>query len=851
MSCPPRWIWLANACAVFVALTAFHERPLCAAEYAVINENNWQDLIPAGKETDAIYGDIVLRNDELVAVIAQPTAWRNANMTVRRVGCSLIDFTVRDRANDQLSAFYPGAADFDRETVDWELQHDGEQAIVWFRPAVAADRPQLEIKYVLGDEPWLTVTTTYSNPHSAAVLVQPQDSLRADRSFQFQLHSQGLDFEDEWWHQAYRVELNGYRYEAQGETLERGRPVFAILPIDGEPTKQLEPGESLVIQRQLFVADNSLHLRAMKLSRTDSAQNDTAHSRPIILRVSDSFGPVANASVTLAALGEPLGQGRTTTLGEIRTSLPAGDFVVRLTANARPDVQTKIRIPESTEAATDTPLTVPLTLADPGFVRGNITDEQGRRIPCKVEFRGAEGTPDPYFGPDTYAETVHNLVYSASGQFRQALLPGKYNVIISRGPEYDAVFTSVQVEQSDEATLSAKLVRSVKTPGWVSSDFHSHSTPSGDNTSWQRGRVLNLVCEQIEFGPCTEHNRISTYVEHLRHYGLERVMQTCSGMELTGSPLPVNHQNAFPLQRKPRTQDGGGPTTDGNPVVQIERLALWDQRAEKLVQSNHPNLMQVLGDRDLDQKPDGGFERMLGWMDVIEVHPPADILSFPTQPTPSRERSKVIFHWLQLINQGYRIPGVVNTDAHYNFHGSGWLRNYLKSSTDEPHEILVAEMVQSAERGNVIMTNGPYLEVTATSIVNGRRRTATAGDDLIADGKIKLRIRVQCANWLDVNRVQLYFNGRPAPDYNFRRATDNDAFRTGTVRFEKTVELDLNRDTHVVVATAGEGMKLGPVVGPEHQDDVPIAVSNPIFVDVDADGFEPNGDTLGLTLPTD
>ena len=34
-------------------------------------------------------------------------------------------------------------------------------------------------------------------------------------------------------------------------------------------------------------------------------------------------------------------------------------------------------------------------------------------------------------------------------------------------------------------------------------------------------------------------------------------------------------------------------------------------------------------------------------------------------------------------------------------------------------------------------------------------------------------------------------------------------------------------------------------MGPEHADDRPVAVSNPIFVDVDGGGFKPNGDPLG------
>ena len=491
-----------------------------------------------------------------------------------------------------------------------------------------------------------------------------------------------------------------------------------------------------------------------------------------------------------------------------------------------------------------------VSLELPGYVRASITDEQGRRVPCKVEFRGKGDTPDPFWGPDTYVDAIHNLVYSPHGQFRQEIAPGSYDIIISHGPEYDAVFTSIDVKQGQDTNLKFQLRRSVQTDGWVSSDFHSHSTPSGDNTSSQRGRVLNLLSEHIEFAPCTEHNRISTYSPHLKFYQAEHLMATCTGIELTGQPLPVNHQNAFPLVHRPRTQDGGGPVTDENPIVQIERLAFWDRRSQKVVQGNHPNLMQILGDRDLDGNADDGFERMLRSMDVVEVHPPEDILNFPRERPGARDRGNVIFNWLQLLNQGYRIPGVVNTDAHYNFHGSGWLRNYLKCPTDDPSRITTADMVKSAENGNIIMTNGPFLEVHGNSTAADQDRHATAGDDLPTDnGTLSLQVRVQCANWLDVNRVFLLFNGVPQPNYDFRRRTHPADFQDGVTKFEKKLSLEVDSDTHIVVVAVGEGLTLGPVVGPDQQDAPPTAVSNPIYVDVDADGFRANGDSLGIPLP--
>src|SRR5690606_10762854 len=77
-------------------------------ELAVLSEKTWDQYAPNGKEVDAIYGDVVLRNPYLTAVIAEPLASRHANMSVREVGGCLIDFTPRHHQSDQLVCFYPG-----------------------------------------------------------------------------------------------------------------------------------------------------------------------------------------------------------------------------------------------------------------------------------------------------------------------------------------------------------------------------------------------------------------------------------------------------------------------------------------------------------------------------------------------------------------------------------------------------------------------------------------------------------------------------------------------------------------------------------------------------------------------
>jgi hypothetical protein len=69
------------------------------------------------------------------------------------------------------------------------------------------------------------------------------------------------------------------------------------------------------------------------------------------------------------------------------------------------------------------------------------------------------------------------------------------------------------------------------------------------------------------------------------------------------------------------------------------------------------------------------------------------------------------------------------------------------------------------------------------------------------------------------------------------------------VKFEQALPLSLEQDAHVIVAALGEKSTLGEVLGPEYGKLMPIAVSNPIYVDVDGGGFRANGDALGSSLP--
>lgn len=823
-----------------------------AVEISVLTEATWDRFVPQGKEVDAIYGDVVLRNGYLTAVIAQPLATRHANMTVRDVAGAIIDLSVQGSAGDQLAAFYPGKRLFSYRSIA-QREVDGvaqpvdkpvayrKSAGVVVKAEQSSDRPEAEVFYQLSpSDRFLTITTTWTNRSEQPQTLVLEDDLRADggKEEMSRTPNQTTDrfwLEDRYWGQAYGLDSEGASLQLSSDA--RTTAIKYELKDQGSKVT-IEPGKSFQLKRRLYPGANLLEVNAI------AANLNPGNSTSVPLAVkSRTKRPLPKALVEFKLNKAPYGSARTDSDGNVSVTLPNGEITADVIAYGR-RVATDVPVVVGRESQL---LTVDL---EPGTVAATITDDRDRLIPCKIEFKPIGTDEKLDFGPETGEFSVRNLVYSAHGKFDRQIPPGRYAVVISHGPEYDAVFTELTVPPGETVPLTAHLSRTVDTPGWVSSDFHSHSSPSGDNTSSQLGRVLNLVAENIEFAPCTEHNRVSTYAPHIERLGISSQMATVSGIELTSTPLPLNHQNAFPMKLTPRTQDGGGPIAGPDLESQIERLALHDDRSEKLIQVNHPDLGWMFYDKNGDGQPDSGFERAFPFMDVVEIHPIDRILNLgPFTEQDSKQYHNTIFNWLQLLNQGFRVYGVVNTDAHYNFHGSGWLRNWIQSSTDDPANINPTELAKAAEQGRLVMSNGPYLEVTARE--SGKSEVYVAGQDMKASsGRVSLKVRVQCPNWLDIDRVFVLVNGRPHDTHNYTRDTNPDLFRGGVVKFDKTLDLELKSDAHIIVATGNSAGNLSAVYGTDGNRSKPSALTNPIFVDINGDGFQPNKDTLDAPLPT-
>ncbi|MBI3462940.1 MAG: hypothetical protein HY000_07745, partial [Planctomycetes bacterium] len=267
---------------------------LPAAELAILSEKTWDQFVPRGKEVDAIYGDFVLRNGQIVVVIANPVPGRHANMTVRDVGGSIIDLTVRDRPNDQLSAYYPGrraypyrlariraegntsadapvAKNADRieiEAVDGKLPAavgvlKGDLLRLELVAPATADRPEVRLGYTLHERAsHVEVRTELINKSDKPLSILHADDFRADRTFQTAKPGETdlVWFYDKWWGQAYGVVAGkGTRMRLTGSPLEPRTIEFLT---DGNPKFELPPGKSREIIRNVFPAADLIAIKA-------------------------------------------------------------------------------------------------------------------------------------------------------------------------------------------------------------------------------------------------------------------------------------------------------------------------------------------------------------------------------------------------------------------------------------------------------------------------------------------------------------------------------------------------------------------------------------------------------------
>jgi hypothetical protein len=805
-----------------LVLTYLTPTLLAAPEAIEIGPKNTADL-PGGREADGIIGDFVLRNDRIEAVISGGQHNRRANMFThwgKPTGGCLYDLTLRGQNNDQLTWLGPGRQEGPLSRV-YILKDgsDGEAIVRAELTAMAGGGIGKTHDYILKDDwQYLVIVSTYHNATDQTITVQPAPGWKG-LTFGFGVDSivTGLcqDPSD-------RV---GYAYKAitYGSDTD---PDSGIRPAVADCS--VPAGSKRRFASAVSVGKGSLNAYGVLAGIGNPAFRVRG-------KVVDKQGkPATNATIHLPK-GDKTLVAYVDDKGRFDFSLRTDSCEVILKDLGRPNKE--VTLPANQEHM----LIVPVA----GGVDVTVTDEAGHPLPCKVQFIGIDGTDTPHLGPIVRAHGCDNLYQSENGRFRQQLPTGKYRLVITRGIEYDHAERTVEIAAGTLVPVKVTLKRIVDTTGWVSTDFHNHTTVSGDNYCGTDDRIINLAAENVEFAPATEHNRIYDWQPHIDKLGLKEHVATVVGIEFTGSGP---HLNAFPLEVVPYTQDNGGPdyNVDGRISALLLRRMAGEQET-RWVQVNHPHMAKFFAHLRADAEPDEGLPRFEDFIDGAELWGEKILSGQPrfirVRNDKEEERENWPFVWMQLANAGTFIPTVAVSDAHRTTNGGvgGW-RLYVRSTSDEPAKIDSKEIIANAKACKSFVTSGPFLQVT-TSDDKG------PGDTVISSDPVRLHVRVQCNTWVDVDRVAVLVNGRIDPKLDFREGDHPDMFKPGVVRFEQDLKVELKEDAYLVVTAVAENSTLAMGYGKSWQKDLhPTAYHNPIRVDVDGDGFEPNGDDLGHPL---
>ncbi|MFO0606984.1 MAG: CehA/McbA family metallohydrolase [Polyangiales bacterium] len=594
----------------------------------------------------------------------------------------------------------------------------------------------------------------------------------------------------------------------------------------------------------------------------------TTAVEPILRARNEPVGSVVGTTTAEAlvyAYDEPYAPGaavrsmaRAAMDGRFRLALPPGRYALVATDRGRargaPVSVTVVRDQEATAS--------PTTGASGTLVLDlGVLDAMGmrQRGPVKVSLRGVDvEAPDDGMGDlegESESYGLHRAIFTADGQGRFAVKPGRYRAVVSRGADYDVAMMDVAVPAGGEATLRADVRPALDTAGMVSADFHQHTVGSIDSGRTLCNRVLEDAAEGLEYAATTDHDNVTDFMPCVRQLGLTSWFNAIRGNEI--SVVGVGHFNAYPLA--PSASDPWA-LIGAQYWADLSTQALFDKvRAEAggpILHVSHPRSNGLKGyftSIALDPVTLMSTRQPLatGW-EAMEINEsfgaPEDFVASNDEALQQRARRDgssvpVMRDWFTLLSRGERVCALGNSDTHGRNNGSGYPRNYLLVDEDRPDRV-TEDMVRRAIRAQrVLVGNGAIVRIRT----NGVTRLGQGDVVRTTGGTADLELDVQAAPWVDLRSLALYENGRPvalvsdgrggfttsttAPSGGWAFALGADApGRSGATRLRATVRVRPAADAYYVAVVRGGS--LAPVGAGDA-----FGYANPTYVDVNGDGW--------------
>lgn len=154
--------------------------------------------------------------------------------------------------------------------------------------------------------------------------------------------------------------------------------------------------------------------------------------------------------------------------------------------------------------------------------------------------------------------------------------------------------------------------------------------------------------------------------------------------------------------------------------------------------------------------------------------------------------------WFSLLSHGHKLTATGTSDSHGPTDEAGVSRTYMKvgpTADGSMRGLSEAACMEALKKGQAIVTNGPFLEVS----VNGK----DIGDEVVAPtGEITVHVVAKAASWVDLDGVRILRGGRDAltPEV----LVDIPAMNTrDTVRLDEVRKFTVPDKSYIVVVAYG------------------------------------------------
>jgi len=465
---------------------------------------------------------------------------------------------------------------------------------------------------------------------------------------------------------------------------------------------------------------------------------------------------------------------------------------------------------------------------------GGVADEKGRRVPARMTIVGFDPSPDSHAGAalatthgagkfeDTwlferpwgvvdvkYVNSKGTFGVEEQKSFR--LEPGRYVLVFTRGVEYSRVVKEIVVTNGGKVTVSDVVLKKVvKTPGWISGDFHLHSIVSPDSALTLERRVLASAGEGMDVLQSSDHDWLTDYapvVEELVKSGLipSGALATQIGDEV--SPNHYGHMNFFPLEKDDSKVDGGAldwtysprdradPSPDfvmspreimeyfknggggeGEKVRMVNHIA--DQPTSLAIVSSWVTTPAYKGLSPLSSYVEPSQQRLaptsltssipmpFGESDLVITDFTALELTISPELYSNALRETGLPQWFNFLNLGILVTGVADSDSHREIVDQlGTPRNFVASDVDPKDGIgSFAQFDEDAfakavNRHKVVVSAGPFIQVSAV----GEDGKKSGVGDTVSGKKVKFRVDVTSPAWAWFDTIEVYANTEPLP----------------------------------------------------------------------------------------